>query len=301
MDFEDEDRLRELKKYLNATLTEFESLVASAGDFDDTRLGNGWDATRIEESFAILTAKPKDELFKSLGCSGMDRLARLFGRLAGKAPSGVVISSCRCTYVPFWSAKGLHECYYFRSASYKVPTSGDVVAVEVDGSLKNLVLQESRPSNVLEILKLRIDRLAGIISEKPRHFVLDGVTELARKYKEAVLCLDRFGRADSDLESAIERGAVLHRFKDGSELRKHTGDAEVAKTDVSKEVVIRELHKRVVLAPSSFSRILTNRFDVTELILLYLPLFRIEYSCDCARHNVVMDASSGRLIGNRYF
>ena len=298
---EDEERLKQLKKYLSATLEEFESLVASSGDFDDTRVGNGWNPAGIEESIAVLPSKPTEELLSVLRPTGLHGLTLALRRVRGKSISKLVVKSCRRMYVPFWLVKGFHECYYFRTASYKVPTREDVVAVEVEGSLKNLVLENSRPSSVLEILKMRIDRLAGLIADSPRHFVLDGVTELARSWKEMVLCLDRFGRMDPALELMLRSKPPLHRMKDSAELRRYVGETELAAMEASKETTIKELHKRIVSSPSSFTRILTNRFDVTELSLIYLPVLKVEYSSNGSAQIAAIDAYSGRILRDQSF
>lgn len=293
---EEDDRLRELKKYLGSTLEEFQSLIESAGDFDDTRIGNGWDPSRIQESLAILPSIPADRVPERLVPSGLNRLSRMVGMIRGRPVPQAAIRSSTCIYVPYWLIEGFHECYFFRTASYQIPTKQDVVAVEVEGTLRNLVVQDAKPPNLLNALKLRIDRMAGLITSAPRYFVLDGVTELARSYREARLCLDRFGRPDRRMEQIVKGNPPLRHVGDYQELRQQIGDSKIRSLEVSRETAIMELHKRIVLPPQSFTRILTNRFEITKATLIHVPVFRIEYSYGEETRTAEVDGFSGSRI-----
>ncbi|MFH0848178.1 MAG: hypothetical protein V1857_01580 [archaeon] len=293
---EEDERLRELKKYLSSTLEEFESLIHSSGDFDDTRIGNGWDPSRIQESLAVLLPISLDKLVKRLEPSGLNRLSRLVWMIRGRPLPRFVIKSSTCAYVPCWIVEGFHECYFFRTTSYQIPTKEDVVAVEVEGTLRNLVVQDPKPSTLLSALKLRIDRIAGLITGAPRYFVLDGVTELARNYEQARACLDRLGRPDRRLEQVVKGNQPYRSVRDYEELRQQIDNSEIRSSEVSKEAAIMELHKRIVLPPQSFTRILTNRFEITNATLIHLPVVRIEYSWNGETEVVEVDGLSGNRI-----
>jgi hypothetical protein len=290
---EEDERLNELKRYLSSTLREFQSLIESAGNFDDTRVGNGWDPSHILESLVVLPSISPERLLEKLSSSGLSTLSRIIWRLKGRPPPRIAVLSSTRVYTPVWIVEGFHECYYFRATSYRIPTKEDVVAVEVEGTLRNLIVQDSEPKTLLSALKIGIDRIAGLITSAPRYFVLDGVLELARSYREARLCFDRFGRPSCKLKRLIKSKSSFRRIRDHEELKQHIGGSETKSLEVSKDKVINALHRRIVIPPVSFTRILTNRFEVTNVTLIHLPTFRIEYTYDDETRKVEVDGFSG--------
>lgn len=270
--------------------------MESAGDFDDTRIGNGWNPSSVQESLSVLPPMPTEALLDRLEASVNRGVGGLLRRIRRRTAQEIEIKSTSLVYDPLWVVEGFHECYFFRTVSYQVPTREDVVAVEVDGTLRNILLQDSRPTTLLHVFKQKIDWLAGLISDAPRYFVLDGVTELARNHQQAEICLDRFGRTDRRLERLMAAKPPLQHLRDHLELEKFAAGGGIRSMEVSKEAAILELHKRVVSPPASFTRILTNRFEVTKMMLVHVPAFVVDYTLGGRVCRAELDGYSGGLI-----
>jgi len=57
-----DDRFDEIKKLLDSTISEFQSLFQSAGGFEESRVGNGWSAEKIVPDIYYLEPKSIAEL-----------------------------------------------------------------------------------------------------------------------------------------------------------------------------------------------------------------------------------------------
>ena len=53
-----DDRFEEIKRLLDSTINEFQSLFESAGGFEDARIGNGWTPDKIKPVIYYLPPKP---------------------------------------------------------------------------------------------------------------------------------------------------------------------------------------------------------------------------------------------------
>jgi hypothetical protein len=272
-----EDRIAEIRRYLDATIEEFQTLVEKAGGFDDNRIGNGWRPAAIKETLVTVTPTPPSKILEKLQSLRWRALGMALRNFPKARTLKIEFEKPNLRYRPYWIAKAYHECFFFRGASYKVRTGDDVVAVEVDGKLRNLILRDTKGSSLLEEFKKRLERATGLISPGPRFFVLDGVTELARKYKEASLYLDAHGRYSRQIERFIRRNPPLRPISSVDQLKEESESAEVMPLHESKESVLRRLTEAVVEPPKTFTRILSNRFEVTALVLLYLPVYEVQY------------------------
>jgi len=126
-----DDRFEEIKRLLDSTINEFQSLFQSAGGFEDSRVGNGWDSEKLVPEIYFLEPKALGQLVKI--AEGRKRSLfknRLFSFLKPKDQDVHASEEPRLKLVPFRRVKGFHECFYFRGNSYKIDLPEDVVAVE---------------------------------------------------------------------------------------------------------------------------------------------------------------------------
>jgi len=292
----EDDRIAEIRRYLDATLEEFQTLVEKAGGFDDTRVGSGWHPASVKETLFTVAPQPSSEILAKVKSLRWRALGMALSNFPKARTFKIEFEQPNLHYRPYWIAKAYHECFYFRGASYRVRTSDDVVAVEVDGKLRNLILRDPKVSSLLGEFKKRLEKATGLMSTSPRFFVLDGVTELARKYKETSLYLDAHGRYDRQIERFIRRKPPLQPIASVEQLRRGNQSAEIMPLHETKDSVMRRLTEAVVEPPKTFTRILSNRFEVTDLVLLYLPVYQVRYQYAKKQGIAYVNGSTGELL-----
>ena len=59
-----DDRFEEIKRLLESTIDEFQTLFQSAGGFEDSRVGNGWAPEKVAPEIYYLQPKPLEELVR---------------------------------------------------------------------------------------------------------------------------------------------------------------------------------------------------------------------------------------------
>ncbi len=270
-----DDRFEEIKRLLDSTISEFQSLFQSAGGFEDSRVGNGWDPEKIVADIYYLQPKPVQELVKL--AEGRKRSLyrhRVFSLIKPQDNEVRVSGKPRLKLIPFWLIKGYHECFYFRGNSYKIDLPEDVVAVEVEGKIRDLVGQESSDSQKLTNLTRRLLRRRDWSATKS--FRLNNVTELAYMYKDGALFLNAEGKEDLEAEAFFE-GKVPLKKSSKEDLATQFPGAELRASSISKEGLVRRLHGRIVKPPATFSKILSNRFQVTELAEYLMPVYSFAF------------------------
>lgn len=281
---------------MDATLEEFQSLVEKAGGFDDTKVGNGWHPASVKENLSTVAPIPSSDVLEKVKSLRWRALGMALSNLPKARTLKIEFEQPHLSYRPYWIAKAYHECFFFREASYQVRTSEDVVAVEVEGKLRNLILRDAKASSFLGEFRKRLEKATGLMSAGPRFFILDGVTELARKYKETSLYLDAHGRHDSQIERFIGRKPPLQQISSLDQLRRSDQPFEIMSLHETKDSVIRRLSEAVVEPPRTFTRILSNRFEVSHLTLLYLPVYEIKYQYAKKEGIAHVNGSTGELL-----
>jgi hypothetical protein len=292
----EEERIDEIRRYLDATLEEFQKLVEKAGGFDDARVGNGWHPAGVKETLCTVTPMAPSDILGKVRSVRWRALGMALSNLPKARSLNIEFERPLLHYRPYWIAKAYHECFFFRGASYKVPTKDDVVAVEVEGRLRDLILRDTKAHSFLEEFRERIERATGLISDRPRHFILDGVTELARKYKETSLSLDAYGRHDRHIEHFLIRDPPLEQISGIEQLKQKDTSVEIMPLHEPKDSVIRRLSETVVQSPKAFTKILSNRFEVTQLTLLYLPVYKVNYQYAKREGVVHANGATGELL-----
>ena len=96
----------------------------------------------------------------------------------------------------------------FRGNSYKVTLPDDVVAVEVEGKVRDLVGEESTESQRIASLT---KRLLGRREPSTKSIRLGEVTELAYMFKEGSLFVNAEGKEDLEAEAFFEGNIPLQK------------------------------------------------------------------------------------------
>jgi hypothetical protein len=273
LDMSEDDRLAKIKDLLDSTLAEFEAVFESAGTFDQSRVGNGWMPSSIPvqtyalDPMAVSQAAKIAESRKSraFGPVGWFRLRSGRIRMTGEP---------MLVFFPFWRVRGYHECFYFRGKTYTATVPDDVIAVQVGRRIRTLTSQARVKRSILSKIVARIKRTV-LARPEPRYFTVDGATELAYQFREASILVDGQGNEDIPMEYLLEKKPQMHRMQETDErpdLR-----SKFAPLTLKAEDAVHLLHSSVVKPPPVFNKILTNRFEVTELSLLELPAYVFRY------------------------
>lgn len=201
--------------------------------------------------------------------------------------------SPRLKLVPFWRIKGYHECFYFRGNSYKIDLPEDVVAVEVEGKIRDLIGQESAdPQSLTNLAKRLLGRkeLAGTKAIR-----LGDVTELAYMYKEGALFVDAEGKENLEAEAFFDRSLPLEKVS-AEQLKLYFPNAEVSTGTITKEELVRRLHTMVVRPPTAFSKILSNRFQVTQLAEYLMPVYSFVFESHGQTKQLMVHGYTGGIF-----
>jgi len=289
-----DDRFEEIKRLLDSTLDEFQNLFQTAGGFEETRVGNGWNPEKILPDIYYLKPKPVEELAR-IAKSRKRSLFRnhMISFLKPQEDEVKEDDKPRLAFVPFWKVKGFHECFYFRGNSYRIDLPEDVVAVEVEGKIRDLVGQESTDAQRLTNLTKRLLRRHEW--SNPKSFLLGNATELAYMYKEGSIFLNADGREDLEAEAFFE-GKVPLQETNKDELATRFKDVEVIPSSVTKEDMVRRLHTMIVKPPAAFSKILSNRFQVTELAQYLMPVYYFMFEWKGDRKELAVHGYSGAFF-----
>lgn len=289
-----DDRFEEIKRLLDSTINEFQTLFESAGGFEDSRVGNGWNPEKIAPEIYYLQPKPLEELSKIAEARKRSLFKnRVLSFVKPKEQDVLTSVEPRLKLVPFWRIKGYHECFYFRGNSYKIDLPEDVVAVEVEGKIRDLLGQESADTQSLANLAKRLlgkKEWAAVKSIR-----LGDVTELAYMYKEGSIFVDAEGKENLEAEAFFDRDLPLQKMS-ADQLATELPGAEMGKSSITKEDLVRKLHAMVVKPPSAFSKILSNRYQITQLAEYLMPVYSFVYEWRGQRKEVTVHGYTGGIF-----
>ena len=289
-----DDRFEEIKRLLDSTINEFQTLFESAGGFEDSRVGNGWNPEKIAPEIYYLQPKPLEELSKIAEARKRSLFKnRVLSFVKPKEQDVLTSVEPRLKLVPFWRIKGYHECFYFRGNSYKIDLPEDVVAVEVEGKIRDLLGQESGDTQSLSNLAKRLlgrKEWAAVKSIR-----LGDVTELAYMYKEGSIFVDAEGKENLEAEAFFDRNLPLQKMS-ADQLAKELPGAELGKSSITKEDLVRKLHAMVVKPPSAFSKILSNRYQITQLAEYLMPVYSFIYEWRGQRKELTVHGYTGGIF-----
>jgi hypothetical protein len=97
-----DDRFEEIRRLLDSTLNEFQSLFQSAGGFEDTRVGNGWDPASIEADVRFLEPKSINELKKIAESRKRSLFSKRVTLLKPNENEILIDAEPRLSLIPFW-------------------------------------------------------------------------------------------------------------------------------------------------------------------------------------------------------
>ena len=287
-----DDRFEEIRRLLDSTINEFQSLFQSAGGFEDTRVGNGWAPEQVSSEIRVLEPKPLSDLQRI----AESRKRWLFAsRISISKPKETEVSLSEIPHlrlIPFWRIRGFHECFYFRGNSYKVNLGDDVIAVEVEGKVRDLLGQELTEAQKLKTFPRR---LLGKRDSYPKSIQLNEVTELAYSYRDKSIFVNAEGKEDLEAEAFFE-GNLPTKLISQKDLLESYPTAEMIAGSITKEDLIRRLHELTVKPPGSFSRILTNRFQVTELVEFLMPAYDFRFSWKGRVKRISLHGYTGAIL-----
>ena len=151
----------------------------------------------------------------------------------------------------------------------------DVVAIEIEGKLRNLITESS--ANLDQKASTGpSDEASVIIAPRPKYFTIGNVVELAYQSRKAHLYLDQTGVEDREFEVLRQKSGKPESLSERTDLddllKEYLRDA-VEK----KKVALEKLRNLIVKPPESFSKILSNRFEVTVLNLFLVPVYLCRY------------------------
>ena len=195
--------------------------------------------------------------------------------------------------VPFWRIKGYHECFYFRGNDYKIDLPEDVIAVEVEGKIRDLVGSESADGQGIGHLAKRF--LGRKESAGFKSFRLSDVTELAYMYDEGALFVNAHGREDLEAEAFFDHPLPLKKTT-REELALNYPSVEIATNSVTKEELVHRLHALIVKPPSTFSKILSNRFQVNELDQYLMPVYSFTFEWRGQKRTLLVHGYTGAIF-----
>jgi hypothetical protein len=294
LDMSEDDRLAKIKDLLDSTLAEFEAVFKSAGTFDQSRVGNGWTPSSIPVQMYLINAMPVDQAAKI----AESRKARAFGPVGWfRLRSGRIQLAGDPTLVffPYWRVKGYHECFYFRGKTYTATVPDDVIAVQVGGRLRPLTSEVKAKRSILKVATARIRRMLRARRE-PRYFTVDGATELAYQFRDASILLDGQGKENVFMEYLLEKKPQMQRIDERDEPNYRRSTTKFTPLILKSDDAVRILHSKAVRPPPVFSKILTNRFEITELSLIELPIYVFKYKYFGRERELRIHGVTGELV-----
>ena len=293
----EDERLDEIKRILGATVEQFESLFESARGFDESRVGNGWDPTNVRETTYMVTPMALNDALQL----GESRKRSLFGLplirfFRIRLQEVKMLGAPKLQFVPFWVVQGYHECFFFRGSSYRINVADDVLAVEVEGRVRNLIAEEKPFRFLPEGLRRTAGKLGSLLAPKPKYFTVNDTTELARQYSEGTIYVDAYGREDVKLQEFMKSELPMREISDPEQLMMSEIGTQLVQPIETKEGVVRKLHEKIVKAPRTFIKILSNRFEVTKLSSIYVPFYIFRYRHKGRVKELRMNGFTGEVV-----
>jgi len=286
----------DIRTQISSRLERLRTFDKLAEEMPGARRGNGWDASKITETVLRIVPQPLDRLSKKATRRGIFR-----GIVDSLRPthSTKLVGEPVLVYIPFWHVKGYHECFYLREANYKIRVDADVVAVDVDGETRDLMIEETESKVVPETFRRRLRRFSGLFTGEKKYFCLNDVIELAVRYKRAEMYVSADGREGELLEEILPRNWQRQRVFDVKDLNVSGAATKLAASKENKESAMLRFRERVVRMPEAPKQVLSNMLQVNELAQYYVPYVDFLVKHGETMDHVVMDAASGAIAGER--
>lgn len=280
----------DVRAQIASRLEKLRTLDKLAEEMPGSRQGNGWDPSRIAETIVRVVSHPLEKLVRKAIRPGISqRIADYFrpvsamSRLAG-SPTVV--------YFPLWHVRGYHECFYLREANYKIRVDKDVVAVEIDGETRDLMIEEQETKTVPETFRRSLKRFSKLFTGERKYFNLNDVTELAMRHERAEMYVTSDGREGDVLEEVLPSKWKTQRIFDFAHLNIEGTIARIAASKETKETVVQRFQERLVKMPETSKQILSNTFQIEELTQLYVPYLHFPVMRGGRLDHVILNGAS---------
>jgi hypothetical protein len=280
-----------LEEYLASRLQQIGEVPPERKEIKGLKTGNGWIANQvIEQIFKIepISIKRATEIAASANRRFTERLRR-------HQRDFELVGTPVVEFVPIWKVKGFHECYYIRNSSYKVNVKNDVVAVEVEGRSRDLMLERKHSRLIPAAIVDRLVRLGSFLSNESKYFVINDALELAVKASEAELVVSGAGRPLTIDDEAELTSWKSTRIFDEVEMKVRGAKTQIREPALSKEALLTKFRERVIRMPENFKQILSNKLQVTELKRIYVPLIRVPVQKGLVPREVIVNGTTGEL------
>lgn len=276
-----------------SALERLRTLDKLAEELPAARRGNGWDPSKIPEAVVRVVPQPLEKLARkairpgiSRGIVDLFRPAHAVSRLAG--PSTLV-------YLPLWHVKGYHECFYLRDAKYNIRVDRDVVAVEVDGETRDLMMEEPESTIVPEAFGRGLKRFSKLFTGERRYFCLNDAIELAVRYERGEMYVTSDGREGNVLEEVLPSNWKIQRVFEATQLDVEGAVTKIAASKETKERVVERFQERLVKMPETSRQMLSNTFQIDELTQYYAPYAYFPVVRGGRVDHVIVDAASAQI------
>jgi hypothetical protein len=280
-----------LEEYLATRLQQIGEVPAERKEIKGLNTGNGWNAAQVvEQVFKIEPISIKRAIEIALSAN------RTFSeRLRGRKKDFELVGTPTVDFVPIWKVKGFHECYYIRGGSYKVGVKNDVVAVEVEGQSRDLMLERKHSRLIPAAIMDRLQRLSSFLTNESKYFVITDALELAVKTSEAELVVSGTGRPLTIDDEAELTSWKSKRIYDEVDLKVRGAKMQIREPALSKEALLVQFRERVIQMPENFKQILSNRLQITALKRIYVPLIRVPLQKGLVPREVIVNGTTGEL------
>jgi len=282
-----------IRAQILSKLERLRALDRLADEMPSSRRGNGWDPSKIGEAVVRVVPQPLDKLARKAIRPGISRgIADLFrstyavSKLAG--PPTLV-------YFPLWHVKGYHECFYIREANYKIRVDKDVVAVEVDGETRDLMMEEQESKIVPEAFARRLKRFSRLFTGERRYFCLSDAVELAVRYEHAEMYVTSDGREGNVLEEILPSSWKSQRVFETAQLNVEGAITKIAASKETKERVLERFRERLVKMPEVSKQMLSNTFQIDELTQYFVPYAYFPVMRSGRIDHVIINAASAQI------
>ena len=283
-----------LEEYLASRLQQIGEVTAERKEIKGLKTGNGWDPNQvIEHVFKIdpVSIKRAVEIAVSSDRRVKERLSNFFKRSDQEMR---IVGTPTVEYIPIWKVKGFHECYYVRTNSYRVNVKEDVVAVEVEGQSRDLILERKHSRLIPTAILERLQKLGSFLTNESKYFVVSDALELATKRSDAELVVTGTGRPLTRDEETELTAWRTKRIFDIADLK--VRDLKVTvRESISKEALLNKFRESVVRMPERFKQILSNKLQITELKRIYVPIIRVPMQRGLVPREVIVNGTRGEI------
>jgi hypothetical protein len=289
---DDEDAaMLALEAYLASRLQQIGEVPPELKEVKGLKTGNGWDANHvIEQIFKIepISIKRAMEIAVSANRTFIERLRR-------RRKDFDLVGTPVVEFLPVWKIKGFHECYYIRNCSYKVNVKNDVVAVEVEGRSRDLMLERKHSRLIPAAIMDRLLRLSSFLSNESKYFVVTDALELAVKQSESEMVVSGTGHPLTIDDEAELTSWKSKRIFDEADLKVRGAKIQIREPAMSKETLLTQFRERVIRMPENFKQILSNRLQITEFKRIYVPLIKVPLQKGLVPREVIVNGTTGEL------